>query len=53
MANVAILLGNTQYQTLSTLDCCGDDVRAIKELLDATEKFDVVEVRLNAEFCRN
>ncbi len=38
LANVAIVIGNSQYKTLSTLDCCSDDVRAIKELLDATEK---------------
>jgi len=47
--NVAILVGNSQYQTLGALDCCGEDVRAIKELLDATEKFDGIEVLLDAD----
>jgi len=51
VANVAILVGNTQYQSpsLSTLDCCGDDVRAMEELLDATKKFTTIDVLLNAE----
>jgi len=49
MANVAILIGNTQYKALPALDCCEEDVNAIKELLDATKKFDGVDVVMNAE----
>ena len=39
MTNVAILVGNTEYQSLGNLSCCHDDLVAMKELLDATEKF--------------
>jgi hypothetical protein len=49
MANVAILVGNTKYQALSPLNCCAEDLRAIKDLLDATAKFDAVEMILDAE----
>jgi len=49
VANVALLVGNTTYQTLSALDCCDDDVSAINELLIATEKFERIELLLNAD----
>jgi hypothetical protein len=49
LANVAILIGNTEYQTLGNLSCCRDDVFAIKELLEATEKFGSVELLLNKD----
>lgn len=49
MANVAILVGNTDYQTLGSLSCCRDDVSAIKELLEATEKFGSIEPLLNKD----
>ena len=39
MTNVAILVGNTEYQSLSELPCCHDDLMAMKELLDATKRF--------------
>lgn len=48
MSNIAILVGNTEYQTLGKLECCGDDVAAMKELLEATEKFDSIEVILDS-----
>lgn len=47
MANIAILIGNTKYETLSGLPCCESDVLAIKELVEATNKFGSVEVILN------
>jgi hypothetical protein len=49
LANIAILIGNTEYQTLSKLDCCGEDVLAVKELLDATGKFESIEPILNSD----
>jgi hypothetical protein len=49
LANVAILVGNTEYQTLGNLSCCGNDVSAVKELLDATDKFESVELLLNKD----
>jgi hypothetical protein len=49
LANIAILIGNTEYQTLCDLDCCGKDVLAIKELLEATNKFDTIELILNSD----
>jgi hypothetical protein len=48
LANVAILIGNSEYETLGALTCCEADVLAIKELTDATEKFESVEVILNS-----
>ena len=47
MDNVSILVGNTEYERLGKLDCCSDDVLAVKELLDATQKFESVELLLN------
>lgn len=44
MANIAILVGNAHYEALDELECCADDVYAMKELLDATGKFDRIEV---------
>lgn len=49
MANIAILIGNTKYETLGALACCGEDVIAIKELLEATEKFGSLEVILDSD----
>ncbi len=49
MPNLAILIGNTDYCSLSQLNCCRDDVLAIKALLDATEKYPHVEVIENAK----
>lgn len=43
------MIGNTKYETLGALACCEEDVIAVKELLDATEKFDCVEVILNSD----
>ncbi|HWX82787.1 MAG TPA: caspase family protein [Xanthobacteraceae bacterium] len=48
MTNIAILVGNTAYQNLNKLECCHEDVVAIKELLDATESFAGIEVIENA-----
>ena len=39
MANAAILIGNSRYRSLRTLACCQADVHAMKELLEATEKY--------------
>ena len=48
MPNVAILIGNSEYDTLGRLACCKSDVLAIKELIEATEKFESMEVILNS-----
>jgi hypothetical protein len=37
--NIAILIGNTRYDELSTLECCANDVAQIRGLLSATQKF--------------
>jgi hypothetical protein len=39
MASAAILVGNTEYRNLASLECCGDDLRAVMDLLQATEKY--------------
>jgi uncharacterized caspase-like protein len=49
LANIAILIGNTEYQKLDALTCCQCDVVAVKELLDATQKFDVIEILVNRD----
>lgn len=49
MSNVAILVGNTAYTSLTSLECCKADVAAIKELLDATEKYEAIEIIENAD----
>ena len=49
MTNIGILVGNTDYQTLGTLSCCREDVLAIQQLLESTERFDNIEVILNQD----
>lgn len=44
VTNLAILIGNSQYETLSKLDCCSADVEAIRELLSATKKYQSIVV---------
>ena len=44
MANTAILVGNSQYRSLSELSCCHNDLVAMRELLEATEKYSEIEV---------
>lgn len=48
MANAAILIGNTEYRNLPALPCCGPDLTAIKQLLDATEKYESIVLIENA-----
>lgn len=40
--NIAILIGNTQYQNLSNLECCANDVARMHELLAHTQKFNQI-----------
>ena len=49
MPNLAILIGNSNYNSLHPLICCRDDVLAMKALLVATEKYHDIEVIENAE----
>ena len=49
MPNIAILVGNTEYRALARLDCCRADVASIKELLDATGKYETIEIVENAD----
>ncbi len=49
MANAAILVGNSQYRHLNDLECCRDDISAVKELLEATGKYDSIVVIENVE----
>jgi hypothetical protein len=49
MANTAILVGNTDYRNLAKLDCCRDDLLAIRELLEATEKYEAITVIENTD----
>ncbi len=47
MTNLAILVGNTHYECLHTLECCEDDVSAVRDLLACTQKFQSVNIVLN------
>ena len=49
MMNVAVLVANTQYKTLSELPCCKDDLCAMKELLYATNKYGEIVVMEDAD----
>jgi hypothetical protein len=49
LANVAVLIGNTDYKLLNKLECCSADVRAMEELLAAAGRFDSIEVILNSD----
>ena len=49
MANRAILVGNSQYCSLKELSCCHDDLLAMKELLEATEKYSEIDIIDNKE----
>lgn len=49
MPNLAILIGNTDYLSLNRLDCCRDDVLAMRALLAATDKYSNIEMIENAE----
>jgi hypothetical protein len=49
MPNIAILIGNTEYRSLARLDCCRADVAAMRELLDATERYETTEIIENAD----
>lgn len=44
MANTAILIGNSLYRSLGPLPCCHDDLLAMKELLEAAEKYESITV---------
>ncbi|HEY5208824.1 MAG TPA: caspase family protein [Stellaceae bacterium] len=44
MTNLAVLVGNTKYSRLATLECCHDDVLSMKQLIEATEKYDGIEI---------
>lgn len=39
MSNIAILIGNTDYTNLNQLSCCHDDLLAMKQLLEAADKY--------------
>src|ERR1700748_1885541 len=49
MANAAILIGNSEYRNLLHLDCCHEDLAAMKELLEAAEKYDTITVIEDAD----
>ena len=49
MTNKAILVGNCQYRFLTDLACCHDDLLAIRELLEAAEKYSEIELIENAD----
>ena len=49
MVNTAILVANSQYKNLRELSCCSKDVEAMRELLEATNKYSEIEVIENTE----
>lgn len=42
MPSTAILIGNANYLSENNLPCCREDVLAMQELLEATERFDKI-----------
>ena len=44
MKNLAVLLGNSEYDSLTNLPCCHHDIEAIHDLLRATEKYSDIVV---------
>ena len=42
MPSTAILIGNATYLSENNLPCCREDVLAMQELLEATERFDKI-----------
>ena len=49
MANIAVLVGNSQYRFLRNLSCCHDDLLAMRELLDATKKYSEIDIIENTD----
>ncbi len=49
MNNVAILVGNSEYEALDNLECCTEDVKAIGNLLHATGKYSTVRELVNQD----
>ena len=49
MANAAILIGNSEYRNLLQLNCCRDDLAAMQQLLEATQKYDTITVIENKD----
>jgi hypothetical protein len=48
MNNVAILIGNTNYKPpFHQLQCCADDLKAVAQLIESTQKFEVIETVFN------
>ncbi len=47
MGNIAIVIGNSEYQSSPNLECCLADVTAISGLLNATNKYDSVKTLTN------
>ena len=41
MKNIAILIGNSEYQNLSKLDFCKKDINSIQKILDLSKKFKI------------
>ena len=48
MPNTAVLVANSNYRLLTQLECCMADLAAMKELLDATGKYDTIDIIENA-----
>ena len=49
MANIAVLVANTEYRSGGSLACCAQDLAAVEELIQSTRRFPVVETLLNQE----
>lgn len=41
MKNIAILIGNSEYDNLEGLPCCKKDVSLMKQMLELSEKFEI------------
>lgn len=45
--NIAFVIGNTDYNTLTKLEACNNDVKAINDVLKATGKYEKIFVEQN------
>lgn len=44
MSSIAILVGNSTYSNLTALNCCRDDIQAMRQLLQATDNYADIHV---------
>lgn len=49
MTNLAILIGNSSYKSQGALPCCANDLEAVRGLLEATGRYELIESLLDVD----